>query len=133
MNKSIKIVIGALITIIAIWGIIFCINCGEALHFKIPIFVVQDSPQNKGEGDSNIHGSNKFRAIVLSCNEKTLMVRPLEEKDIKILSDKVSIELGNNNDMIYIEGQELLITYIGDVMDTYPTQIRTTKIQTEID
>lgn len=83
--------------------------------------------------DSNINGSNKFRAIVLSCNEKTLIVKPLEEKDIKILSDKVSIGLGNNNDMIYMEGQELLITYTGDIMDTYPTQIKTTKIQTEMD
>ena len=39
--------------------------------------------------DSNINGSNKFRAVVLSCNEKTLIVKPLEEKDIKILLKKI--------------------------------------------
>ena len=89
-----------------------------------------DFSQDKME-DMNKNVSNQFRAIVLSCNEKTLIVKPLEEKDIKVFSDKVSIGLGNNNDMIYMEGQELLITYTGDVMDTYPTQIKTTKIQIE--
>ncbi len=89
-----------------------------------------DFSQDKKE-DMNKNVSNQFRAIVLSCNEKTLIVKPLEEKDIKVFSDKVSIGLGNNNDMIYMKGQELLITYTGDVMDTYPTQIKTTKIQTE--
>lgn len=91
-----------------------------------------DFSQDETE-DTNKNVSKQFRAVVLSCNEKTLIVKPLEENDIKNLSDKVSIGLGNNNDMIYMEGQELLITYTGDVMDTYPTQIKTTKIQTEMD
>lgn len=180
MNKSIKIIIGILISIVIIWGVIFAIDYTRCSNLKEPIFVIskQENDLNiksityQGLGykvevrknvsseygeqitkvemymfnkiitgavtefnveDSNINGSNKFRAIVLSCNEKTLIVKPLEEKDIKILSDKVSIGLGNNNDMIYMEGQELLITYTGDIMDTYPTQIKTTKIQTEMD
>ena len=185
MHKSIKIVIGVLITIIVIWGIIFCIDYGKVSHFKMPIFVVQQENSNnittycglgykvKVERQSNINGeaidgtvitkiemymfnkfitgaaanindnssqnnqsinvSNQFRAIVLSYNKKTLIVKPIEEKDVKILSDKVSIGLGDNNDMLYMEGQELLINYTGDIMDTYPTQIKTTKIQTEID
>ncbi len=138
MNKSIKIVIGIFIVIVVIWGIIFAIDynrCSKMYMFNKFITgavaeINNDFSQDKKE-DMNKNVSNQFRAIVLSCNEKTLIVKPLEEKDIKVFSDKVSIGLGNNNDMIYMEGQELLITYTGDVMDTYPTQIRTTKIQTE--
>ena len=77
--------------------------------------------------------SYSFRAIVASSTAKAIVVKPIEEKDIKILSDKVSIGLGENNDMIYFEGAELLITYTGGVMESYPTQIKVTKIQTEID
>lgn len=72
-----------------------------------------------------------FRAIVISSNEKSILVKPMEEEDIQKLSDKVSIELGEKNDMLYFEGAELLITYTGNIIETYPTQINVVKIQTE--
>lgn len=77
--------------------------------------------------------SYSFRAIVVSSTAKAIVVKPIEEKDIKILSDKVSIGLDEKNDMLYFKGAELLITYTGGVMESYPTQIKVTKIQTETD
>lgn len=187
MNKSIKIVIGILITIIIIWGIIFTIDYYRCSNMKEPIFTISKqendlsikSVTHQGLGyrveveknvsnkygeqitkvemymfskfitgavtdtdNSNLENEvnnneeikqTSFRAIVVSSNEKSIIVQPIEEQDKQILSDRVSIGLGENNDMLYFEGAELLITYTGEVMDSYPTQIKTSKIQTETD
>ena len=84
-----------------------------------------------GETDSSSSECYSFRAIVKKSNLKSIEVEPIEEKDRNILSDRVSIGLGENNDMLYFDGAELLITYTGEVMDSYPTQIKVTNIQTE--
>ena len=96
--------------------------------------------QNNNEIEINNEAMNdnsdknySFRAIVVNSSEKAIEVKPIEEKDIKLLSDRVSIGLGENNDMIYFKGAELLITYTGEIMDSYPTQIKVVNIQTETD
>lgn len=97
---------------------------------------VTDTDNSNLENEVNNNEEIKqtsFRAIVVSSNEKSIIVQPIEEQDKQILSDRVSIGLGENNDMLYFEGAELLITYTGEVMDSYPTQIKTSKIQTETD
>ncbi len=74
----------------------------------------------------------KFRGIVEETNGASMIVRPIEENDVrKLLGDKVFINLGENNDMLYFEGEELLITYTGNVRETYPVQIDVLNIETE--
>lgn len=46
MNKSLKIVIGSLITIIVIWGIVFEIDYYKVSNFKMPIFVIPKEYNN---------------------------------------------------------------------------------------
>lgn len=93
---------------------------------------IQNSYLNEDDKQVNIEERKRsFRAIVISSNLTSIEVEPLEKNDRNILSDKVSIGLGKNNDMLYTEGQELLITYTGDVEETYPTQIDVIDIKTE--
>ncbi len=91
--------------------------------------VTNDNNTQTNESDNDA----KFRAIVTYSDINKIEVKPIEENDLKLLSDKIVINLGDNNDILYSIGQELLITYTGYVMETYPVQIDVIKIQTETD
>lgn len=50
MNKSIKILIGVIVSIIMIWGIIFLIDYSNVSNLKMPIFVIEtDKNENATE------------------------------------------------------------------------------------
>ncbi len=132
MNKKIKIILGTVIMLL-----IICV-VGILMFGKYMSGVIIGANNNEigihNEAmNENSNQNHSFRAIVVSSTEKAIEVKPIEEKDIKLLSDRVSIGLGENNDMIYFEGAELLITYRGDILDSYPTQINVVNIQTETD
>ena len=44
-------------------------------------------------------------------------------------SDKFRIDLGKNNDAIYVVGSNVKITYVGGINESYPAQIGATKIE----
>lgn len=119
MNKNLKIIIGILIVLL-VAGAIYMYNK----------FTTQNETKVEPPTDNKTYS---FRATVTDCNLKVLFVKPIEEKDEKILGDKVMISLKDNNDMLYMKGTELLISYTGDIMDTYPTQINVTNIETEME
>ena len=135
MNKKIKIILGITITLLIILGIIFLIDYNRNSNFKKTITDINYNEVNTNNEIMNNYSDKEysFRAIVVNSSEKAIEVKPIEEKDIKLLSDRVSVGLGENNDMIYFEGAELLITYTGEIMDIYPTQIKVVNIQTETD
>lgn len=86
---------------------------------------------NQLKQEENTQNIGQFRAIVKRSSAQFIEVEPIEEKDKKILSDRVTIGLKNNSDMLYMEGTEVFITYTGGVMESYPTQINALEIQTE--
>ena len=62
MNKSIKIVIGIIITIIIIWGIIFTIDYYRCSNMKEPIFTI-----SKQENDLSIKSVTHHRRYLKKC------------------------------------------------------------------
>lgn len=51
MNKGLKIFIGVIITLIVIWGTVFCVDYARCANFKMPIFVVAgENVDNSGSG-----------------------------------------------------------------------------------
>lgn len=125
MSKEFKIVIIVIITSIILLG---------AFLLAHNIRNIVNTQVDTGEGIYTEEPKEaSFRAIVVTSSESYIEVRPIEDEDIKMLSDRVSIGLGEYNDALYFEGAELLITYTGEVMDSYPTQIKVIKIQTEMD
>ena len=125
MSKEFKIVIIVIITSIILLG---------AFLLAHNIRNIVNTQADTGEGIYTEEPKEaSFRAIVVTSSESYIEVRPIEDEDIKMLSDRVSIGLGEDNDALYFEGAELLITYTGEVMDSYPTQIKVIKIQTEMD
>ena len=69
-----------------------------------------------------------FIAKVVESNEKTIIVEPLEDELIRKSADKISIGIGNT-DALYAVGSYVYVEYDGDVMESYPAQVRASKIQ----
>lgn len=70
-----------------------------------------------------------FFAKVIQSGEKYIIVEPVEGSNERKSSDKISIGLGENNDVIYPVGANVKITYDGMIMETYPAQINVIKIE----
>ena len=131
MNKKLKIILGIIIILLITCSIVFFVihnNKESTTNFN-----TNEINTNNEAMNNNSNKNYSFRAIVVNSTEKTLEVQPIEEKDINLLSNRVKINLDENNDAIYFEGAELLITYTGEIIDSYPTQIKVINIQTETD
>lgn len=70
-----------------------------------------------------------FFGKVIESTAQYILVEPNEGEEIRKSADKISIGLGENNDMIYPVGTNLKITYTGEIMESYPTQIKATNIE----
>ena len=70
-----------------------------------------------------------FFGKVIESTAQYILVEPNEGEEIRKSSDKISIGLGENNDMIYPVGTNLKITYTGEIMESYPAQIKATNIE----
>lgn len=70
-----------------------------------------------------------FYGKVIETNAKYIIVEPNENEEIRKSSDKISIGLGENNDAIYVVGTNVKITYDGTIMESYPAQVKATKIE----
>lgn len=70
-----------------------------------------------------------FFGKVIESTAQYILVEPNEGEEIRKSADKISIGLGENNDMIYPVGTNLKITYTGEIMESYPAQIKATNIE----
>lgn len=141
MKKDLKILIGIVLILLIGWLLIFIVDYFRVSNFKLPIFVVcDDTLKNHNSFVNNEIVSNKddfteypkFRALVIEFNGDTMIVEPIEQEDKNIVSNKVIINLGENNDIAYFKGEEVLITYTGMVKETYPSQIDLIDIDVEL-
>lgn len=70
-----------------------------------------------------------FFGKVVESSSSYIIVEPNENEEERKSSDKFSISLGENNDMIYEVGTNVKITYTGFIRETYPAQIDVTNIE----
>lgn len=70
-----------------------------------------------------------FYGKVIESSIQYIIVEPNEGEDIRKSSDKISISLEDNNKIIYPVGTNLKITYTGELMESYPAQIKVTNIE----
>ena len=55
-----------------------------------------------------------------------MIVEPNEDEEERKSTDKISISLGEYNDALYEVGTNVKITYNGEIMETYPAQVKAT-------
>ncbi len=91
-----------------------------------------DKDQMSNSGDT-VSGDNEvkedkytFIAVVRGINNKTMIVSPLEDEEIRAISDMISFsieKLTNITNQIDLIGQKVKVKYTGDIKETYPAQI----------
>lgn len=70
-----------------------------------------------------------FYGKVVEANASYIIVEPNEGEEERNSADKISIGLGECNDVIYTVGTNVKITYDGTIMESYPAQVKATKIE----
>lgn len=73
--------------------------------------------------------TTSFYAKVIEANSKYILVQPNEDEEIRKSSDKIQIDLGEDNDAIYEIGTNVKITYKGYIMETYPAKVEAVNIE----
>lgn len=132
MNKSKKIIIGVVIVLlIIVVGIVVAYKVIEKSvtdreDFKFNVENISSDPVNTENLDEKEYS---FFGKVIESTASYIIVEPNENEEIRKSGDKVSIGLGEYNDALYEVGTNVKITYKGTVMDTYPLQVKTTKIE----
>ena len=91
----------------------------ETLDFKT---------DTNGSNDTVSHDEHSFYGKILEVSSSYIIVEPNEKEEERKSSDKFHIELKNDN-TIYKVGTNVKITYVGDIKESYPAQIGTTKIE----
>ncbi|MEG2235161.1 MAG: DUF3221 domain-containing protein [Clostridia bacterium] len=70
-----------------------------------------------------------FYGKVVESTSSYIIVEPNENEEERKSSDKISIGLGEYTDALYMVGTNVKITYDGYIMESYPAQIKATKIE----
>ncbi len=70
-----------------------------------------------------------FYGKVIETTANYIIVEPNEDEEERNSADKISVGLGEYNDALYMVGTNVKITYDGSIMESYPAQIKATKIE----
>lgn len=104
----------------------FPISLGQGL------FTFEEEYRQKYEWqDTNIENNEEsyFYGKVIESNAKYIIVEPNENEEERKSADKISVGLGENNDALYTIGTNVKITYDGTILESYPAQVKATKIE----
>lgn len=104
----------------------FPISLGQGL------FAFEEEYRQKYEWqDKNIESNEEicFYGKVIESKTKYIIVEPNENEEERKSADKISVGLGENNDALYTIGTNVKITYDGTILESYPAQVKATKIE----
>lgn len=73
--------------------------------------------------------NKSFFGKVIESEASYIIVEPNEDEVERKSSDKFRINLGENNDALYMVGTNVKITYSGNIMETHPAQINAINIE----
>lgn len=104
----------------------------EIPYFAAKISDITKIQENAKKVSNNQNAEQKelyFYGKVLESELNYVIVEPNEGEDIRKYTDKVTINLEENNDFLYLEGAKLKITYTGFIRETYPPRIDAINIE----
>lgn len=70
-----------------------------------------------------------FYGTVIESNANNIIVEPREGESIRKSADRISIDLGKHSDVVYMVGTNVKINYDGSIKESYPAQVKATKIE----
>ncbi len=123
-----KKIVGIIIIIVLVLGI------GAGVVYKIIEKEVTDretfdfETDTNGSNDTVSHDEHSFYGKIIEVSSSYIIVEPNENEEERKSSDKFSVKLKKDN-TTYKVGDNVKITYIGDINESYPAQIGTTNIE----
>lgn len=79
--------------------------------------------------NSSTNTEYSFFGKVIETDTTYIVVEPNEDEEERKSSDRILIGLGKNNDSLYMVGTIVKVTYDGTIMESYPAQVKATKIE----
>ena len=79
--------------------------------------------------NSSDNTEHSFFGKVIESDTTYIVVEPNEDEEERKSADKISIGLGKDNDAVFMIGTNVKITYDGIIMESYPAQVKATKIE----
>lgn len=104
----------------------FPISLGQGL------FAFEEEYKQKYElQDTGIENNEEsyFYGKVIESTASYIIVEPNENEEERKSADKIFVGLGENNDALYTIGTNVKITYDGTILESYPAQVKATKIE----
>lgn len=132
MSKNKKVIIGILIAVLIVAIEVVVVyklienSVTNRADFNFKVENISSNPVNTVNHEQNEHS---FFGKVIESTASYIIVEPNEDEDIRKSSDKISISLEEYNDAIYEVGTNVKITYDGTIMESYPAQVKVTKIE----
>lgn len=65
-----------------------------------------------------------FTATILDVRQKSILLKPVEQEEELKSSDKISGGIPEDDNSKYVVGMRVKVTYTGEIMESYPAQIR---------
>ncbi|MCI8273259.1 MAG: DUF3221 domain-containing protein [Clostridia bacterium] len=129
-NKKITIIILIVVFVIVIGAVSAYIlierDVAKRANFNSK---TEDISSNPVDTISNGNNEHFFYGKVVEAETTYIIVEPNENEEIRKSSDKISIKIGESNDVMYMVGTNVKITYDGTVMESYPAQVEAIKIE----
>ena len=100
----------------------------QAKISKEDLETINNIISNKTDNEQSEEG-HFFYGKVVEATANYIIVEPNENEEERKSADKISIGLGENNDELYMVGTNVKITYDGTIMESYPAQVKATKIE----
>lgn len=114
MNQNKKVFIGIVMLLIIVIGVIAIYQ------------VIENKSSNPVD---TVNHEKTFFGKVVEAEASYIIVEPNENEEERKSADKISIGLGEHNDALYTVGTNVKITYDGTIMESYPAQVKATKIE----
>jgi len=109
-------------------------NDMEDIHTDGTIEELSADIQNQVEEYFNMNNEQSeeghfFYGKVVESTASYIIVEPNENEEERKSAYKISVGLGENNDALYTVGTNVKITYDGTILESYPAQVKATKIE----
>lgn len=94
----------------------------------VVVFLTLTGCNDKKEDNGKENDIFSFKATIIECEEKSMIVKPDEDESISNSASAVRVEFVNGYNSCKVNDR-VKVTYEGYINESYPVQIGTTKIE----
>ncbi len=113
---------------VGLWGIRYEDYIDEIEEYQENLKKQEENKEGSQEENQNEKNSqNIFYAKILEVNEKSILVEPFKNEEIRKSSDKISIGIENTSE--YILGENIRVEFNGEINESYPATVEAKNIE----